>query len=86
MLGSEAVSAGSRASSGNLRAAESPETDDLGFPRGRDRVEHGLAGGSAAVVAKGEVVAFRLAVREALDQRPGRLPATARWALFWTVP
>ncbi len=34
-------------------------------------MEWGFAGGSAAVVAKGEVVAFRFAVREALDQRPG---------------
>ena len=37
--GSEAVSAGSGAFSGNLRAAGSPRIDDLAFPRGRGRAE-----------------------------------------------
>ncbi|MCY4572523.1 MAG: hypothetical protein OXF01_06940 [Gemmatimonadetes bacterium] len=39
-------------------------------------MERGLAAGSAAVVAKGELVAFRLAVREDLDQEAEELPAT----------
>ena len=42
----------------------------------------GLAGGSAAVVAKGEVAAFRLAVREALDQEAEELARDGRVTAF----
>ena len=68
--GSGAVSGRLGGISGNLRVAGSPRIDDLGFPRGRGRVPRGLAGGSAVVVTKREVVSFRPAVREALDQEP----------------
>ena len=48
---------------------------------GFDWVEH-LAGRSAAVVAKGEVVAFRLVVREALDQEAEELARDGRVTAF----
>ena len=76
-LGSGAVSGRLGGISGNLRVAGSPRIDDLGFPKGRGRVPRGLAGGSAVVVTKREVISFRPAVREALDQEPEKACPTA---------
>lgn len=46
-----------------------------------------MRGRERGVVAKGEVVAFRLAVREALDQDAGGgCPRRPGWALFRAVP